>query len=95
MENRRLQRTRIYRPGRVYVLGSAVHDCTVHNATGLGICIELSFQAENLPDTLDFSFDNFRTIHSCKIVWRDSNLAGLAFQEPQQPPMSSEGGRET
>ena len=84
MENRRLKRTRMFHPARVLVQGEAVHHCTVHNLTGLGLCIELTFEADQLPDTFDFSFDNFRTVHVCKTIWREENVAGVAFEKPPQ-----------
>jgi uncharacterized metal-binding protein len=90
MEKRRLQRTKIHHPGKVYIHSKTAHSCTVHNVTGLGVCIELAFEAEQLPDTLDFSFDNFRTTHCCKVIWRESNLAGVAFERPL---MLSDGSR--
>jgi hypothetical protein len=80
MEKRRLQRTKIRHSGKVFVGGETLHVCTVHNVTGLGVCIEFAFHADELPDTVDFSFDNFRTVHSCEVVWRQSNLAGVAFR---------------
>ena len=82
MEKRRLQRTRIRHPAKVHVLNMTVHDCMVHNVTGRGVCIELAFEAARLPEALDFSFDNFRTTHCCKIIWRDGNLAGVTFEQP-------------
>jgi hypothetical protein len=81
MEKRRRQRTKIRHPGKIFVRGETVHDCTVHNVTGLGVCIEFAFHVEELPDTVDFSFDNFRTVHSCEIIWRQRNLAGVAFRK--------------
>jgi hypothetical protein len=82
MEKRRLQRTTIRHPAKVHVLNVTVHDCIVHNVTGRGVCIELAFEAAQLPETLDFSFDNFRTTNFCKIIWREANLAGVAFEQP-------------
>jgi hypothetical protein len=37
-----------------------------------------------LPDTFDFSFDNFRTVHVCKTIWREDNVAGVTFERPPQ-----------
>ena len=82
MENRRLKRTRTYHPAKVLVQDEAVHHCTVHNLTGFGLCIELIFEADQLPDTFDFSFDNFRTVHICKTIWREENVAGVTFEGP-------------
>ena len=93
MEKLRLKRTKVHHPGKVFVLGHNVHDCTVHNLTGLGICIELTTDSTQLPQTLDFSFDNFRTIHSCKIVWRQGKLAGVEFEREPAPHGTYHSGR--
>jgi hypothetical protein len=39
-------------------------------------CIELTFEADQLPETFDFSFDNFRAAHVCKTIWCEDNVAG-------------------
>jgi hypothetical protein len=49
MEKRRLQRTKIRHSGKVFGGGETVHVCTVHNVTGLGVCIEFAFHADELP----------------------------------------------
>jgi aryl carrier-like protein len=54
----------------------------VNNVTGLGVCIEFVFRIEELPETVDFGLDSFRTIHSCKIIRREGNIAGVAFEKP-------------
>ena len=93
MERRRLQRTKIHHPGKVLNKKETVHECVVHNITGLGVCIEVCFETEQLPEELAFSFDNFRTIHTCKTIWRESNLAGIAFENLPNAPKLSDGSR--
>jgi hypothetical protein len=93
VERRRLQRTKIRHPGKILGQQEAFHDCVVHNITGLGVCIELGLQAEQLSQHLDFSFDNFHTIHTCSIIWREENLAGIAFEIPSVSPQSFDGRR--
>jgi hypothetical protein len=80
MEQRRSKRTRTYHPARILVQGSTVHHCTVHNFTSAGACIELTFEAEQLPDKFEFSFDKFRTVHVCKTIWREDYVAGVVFE---------------
>jgi hypothetical protein len=70
VEKRRLQRTTIKHPGRLFLHQKTVHDCIVHNVTGLGACLELLSAIQEFPEAADFSFDNFRTIHRCRIIWR-------------------------
>lgn len=86
MLTRRAQRSSSgYRPARVVVApGEAAYFCVVHNSSDCGLCIELTFDAGELPDLFEFSFDDFRTIYICKTVWREENVAGIAFKSP--PP---------
>jgi hypothetical protein len=82
MEKRRSKRTKTYHPAKISVHGSTIHHCTVHNYTGKGVCIELAFEAQQLPDEFEFSLDNFRTFYSCKTIWRDDYVAGVVFEMP-------------
>src|SRR5450432_503312 len=91
MEDRRLERTKAYHPARILVQDSAIHHCTVHNFTSIGVCIELTFEAEQLPDKFEFSLDNFKTFYACKTIWREDYVAGVVFETP--PPASPESRR--
>jgi len=71
--------------------GGDAHFCIVHNRTDHGLCIELTFEAEELPDHFEFSFDGFRTVYACRTVWREENFAGIALESP--PPESPESRR--
>jgi hypothetical protein len=91
MEDRLLKRTRTYHPGRILLQSEGVHHCTVHNVTDRGICLELTFEAEQLPDRFEFSLDNFKNVYVCKTIWREDYVAGVAFERsPSAPPA---GGR--
>src|SRR5271170_2664045 len=91
MENRRSKRTKTYHPARISVHGSTIHHCTVHNFTSVGVCIELTFEADQLPDRFEFSLDNFRTFYVCKTIWREDYVAGVVFETP--PTESPESRR--
>ena len=82
MKDRRLKRIKTYHPARILVQDETVHHCTVHNFTELGVCIELTFEAEKLPDTFEFSLDNFRTTYVCKTIWCEDHVAGVVFERP-------------
>ena len=88
MESRGAKRSSSgYRPAKVsFAPGDAAYFCVVHNRSDRGLCIELTFEADELPDYFEFSFDDFRTVHTCKTVWREDNIAGVAFENP--PPES-------
>jgi hypothetical protein len=93
MESRRAPRSSSgYRPARVsFAPGEAAFFCIVHNRSDRGLCIELTFEAEELPSRFEFSFDDFRTTHVCRTVWREDNIAGVAFDT--LPPGSPANGR--
>lgn len=92
MERRQALRTRAYQPARVSMTPTAdTHFCIVHNRTDSGFCIEFTFDAVELPDCFEFSFDGFRTTYVCRTIWREDNVAGVSFQGP--PPDSPEGRR--
>ncbi len=93
VERRRSKRTAMRHPGRLLVHDGVIYDCVVHNLTLLGICIELSSHANQLPERLDFSFDNFRTVHRCKVIWREGNLIGAALQDAPPPPLTPDRSR--
>ena len=93
MDNRRTKRSSSgYRPAKVsFAPDDGAHFCVVHNGSDQGLCIELTFEAKLLPDHFELSFDNFRTVHSCRIVWQEDNIAGVAFD--RRLPQSPEGRR--
>jgi hypothetical protein len=87
MEHRLSKRTRTYHPGRILIDSEAVHHCTIHNFTDRGICLELTFEAEQLPDIFEFTLDNFQTVYVCKTIWREDYVAGVVFDKsPGEPP---------
>ena len=58
---------------------TGVHSCTVRDVTNLGAGI----RAQNLQIIpLDFalSFDNFRTVRMCRLIWRQGEFLGVSFE---------------
>ncbi len=89
MDRRQAVRTRAYQPARVSMgRDEESYFCIVHNRADGGFCIELTVDAVELPDRFEFSFDGFRTIYSCRTIWREDNVAGVSFQG--SPPDSAE-----
>ena len=88
MEKRQAKRERMYRPARVSVDPTEdAHFCIVHNHTDRGLCIELTFEAAELPDVFEFSFDGFRTAYTCRTIWREDNVVGVSVGgEPPESP---------
>lgn len=87
-ERRRLTRNSIDQAGKILVPTGTILECSVRNITGLGMCIYLDHVPDDVSEALDFSFDNFRTIHRCKVSWRHGNLIGIAFQDEVWLPVS-------
>ena len=78
-ERRRLRRTTIDHVGKLLFDTNTIIECSVRNITGLGMCIYLKPAFDNLPASLDFSFDNFKTLRRCDVSWQHGQLVGIAF----------------
>jgi hypothetical protein len=58
---------------------TGVHSCTVRDVTNLGAGI----RAQNLqiiPLNFALSFDNFRTVRMCRLIWRQAEFLGVSFE---------------
>jgi hypothetical protein len=60
-----------------------VYTCIVHDLTNDGAKIELN-GPRVLPLGFNLSFDNFRTIRNCDVIWRDQDLVGIRFRHPDE-----------
>ena len=81
IENRRLSsRTKVVKVAKIVARGdSTVIDCVVEDLNSSGACV----QVEELPGAspcFDMSFDGFRSIRACRVVWRNSGRLGLVFE---------------
>ncbi|MBR1153066.1 PilZ domain-containing protein [Bradyrhizobium sp. JYMT SZCCT0428] len=78
-ERRAIGRTHINRGALLYFHGGAgVLPCCVRDVTNSGAGVRLE-QLNVLPVEFDLSFDNFRTVRECRLVWRDADFVGVAF----------------
>ena len=78
-ERRSIGRTQINRNAMLFFRGQAgVFSCCVRDVTNSGAGIRLE-RLNVLPVEFDLSFDNFRTVRSCRLVWRDAGFIGVAF----------------
>jgi len=76
-ERRSLGRTSINRNALMFLSGQAsVHACCVRDVTNLGAGIRLN-GLKIVPLDFDLSFDNFRTIRKCRLIWRESDFMGV------------------
>ena len=79
-ERRSIGRTRINRNALLFFRGqTGVFSCCVRDVTNSGAGIRLE-RLNVLPVEFVLSFDNFRTVRECRLVWRDSDFVGVAFE---------------
>jgi hypothetical protein len=78
-ERRSIGRTLINRNALLFFRGQAgVFSCCVRDVTNSGAGIRLE-RLNVLPVEFDLSFDNFRTVRKCRLIWRDADFVGVAF----------------
>jgi hypothetical protein len=80
IERRAVGRTTINRDVLMFFKGQdRVHPCCVRDVTNLGASLRLN-GLNILPTEFGISFDNFRTMRRCRLIWRDGDSAGAAFE---------------
>ena len=79
-ERRSVGRTLINRNAMLFYPGQAsVFPCCVRDATNTGAGVRLE-ALDVIPVEFDLSFDKFRTVRQCRLIWRDGDLLGLSFE---------------
>jgi hypothetical protein len=79
-ERRSIGRTRIDRNALLFFVGrTGVFSCCVRDVTNHGAGIQLD-GLNVMPMEFDLSFDKFRTIRKCRMIWRDGDFVGIAFE---------------
>jgi hypothetical protein len=79
-DRRHVTRTRISKGALIFASRRfGVQTCTVGDVTNSGAGIR-THDITILPPTFDLSFDNFRTIRNCRLVWRAGDYIGAAFE---------------
>jgi hypothetical protein len=53
--------------------------CNVTDVTNRGAGIR-THDLSVLPTSFDLTFDNFRTIRKCRLIWRKGDFVGVAFE---------------
>jgi hypothetical protein len=81
-ERRSVGRTLINRSALLFFRGrDGVFSCCVRDVTNAGAGVRL--EALNvLPVEFDLSFDNFRSARRCRLIWREVDFIGVAFEKP-------------
>jgi hypothetical protein len=79
-ECRSVGRTSILKGALLFFSEKAgVHPCTVRDVTNLGAGIRTQ-TLHIMPLDFDLSFDGFRTIRKCRLIWRQGEFFGVAFE---------------
>jgi hypothetical protein len=80
LDRRAVGRTMINRDVSMYFLGQdLVHACRVRDVTNHGAGIQLN-GLSIISSEFGVSFDNFRTMRQCRLIWRDGDFVGAAFE---------------
>jgi hypothetical protein len=80
-ERRAKVRTTINRDALLFFESSSkVHPCCVHDVTNDGAGLRLSGGLSILPLGFGISFDGFRTMRKCHLIWREGDLLGVTFE---------------
>jgi len=51
----------------------------VRDVTNVGTQIRLN-RLSVLPPNFELSFDNFRSVRKCRLIWRRDDFIGIAFE---------------
>jgi hypothetical protein len=79
-ERRAVARTKINRDVLMFFMGQdRVHPCCVRNVTNHGAGLRLD-GVNIVPSEFGISFDNFRTMRRCRLIWRNGDFVGAAFE---------------
>jgi len=79
-ERRSVGRTKILTGALLFFSKRAgVHSCTVRDLTNLGVGIRAQ-SLQIMPLDFGLSFDGFRTVRTCQLIWRQGEFFGVAFE---------------
>jgi hypothetical protein len=80
VERRAVGRTTINRDVLMFFTGQdRVHECCVRNVTNRGASLRLN-GVNIVPSEFGISFDKFPTMRRCRLIWRDGDFVGAAFE---------------
>ena len=80
LERRSIGRTKILKGALIFFSErSGVQSCTVRDVTNSGAGI-LAQDLQIVPLDFALSFDGFRTLRSCRLVWRHDDCLGVSFE---------------
>jgi hypothetical protein len=78
-ERRAIERRWLYRSALLSIPGQIVaQSCSLRDFTIQGAGVRLR-GITLLPLNFELSFDGFRSVEPCRLIWRDGDFAGLIF----------------
>jgi hypothetical protein len=79
-ERRSIGRTKILKEALLFFSEkTGVQSCTVHDVTNGGAGIRTQ-DLQIMPVDFALSFDGFRTLRMCRLIWRHDDSLGVAFE---------------
>ena len=79
-ERRSISRTQISKGALLFFSAQlGVFACGVRDITNVGVCVRTQ-RLNILPLNFGLSFDNFQTVRMCRLIWRDRDFVGAAFE---------------
>jgi hypothetical protein len=79
-ERRLIGRTKVAKSALLFFIGQrSVRSCGVTDTTNVGAGIRTQ-GLPAMPLNFELSFDNFRTVRRCRLIWRDGDFVGVAFE---------------
>jgi hypothetical protein len=79
-DRRSIGRTKIAKGALLFFKGkTGVLSCGVIDITNVGAGIR-THDLPVVPLNFELSFDNFRTIRKCRLIWREGDFVGVAFE---------------
>ena len=79
-DRRSIGRTKITKGALLFFSKKAgVQSCTVRDVTNLGAGVR-GQDLQILPLDFELSFDGFRTSRKCRLIWREDEFFGVAFE---------------
>jgi hypothetical protein len=80
LERRSKGRTVINRGALMFFAGNdGVYPCCVRDVTNDGAGIRLNGLSV-MPFEFGISFDSFRTMRNCRMIWREGDFLGVVFE---------------
>ena len=76
-ERRKITRTRVLKGAKLLLGKSSVRDCVVRDLTNAGVEVPNTI---DLPEVLDLTFSDGRSLRPCRLVWRKINKTGVEFK---------------